>query len=184
LLSRARDRASACADLIYDLHDIARSATGEAPLVARVAERLACSADERRWLVGRYRKVPPKQYAQNVVYVAEDRSFSVVALTWGPGAQTSIHDHAGWCAVGVYEGVEHERRYRLCTDASSPYLVHTQSGALELGRSVGMVADGFDIHRVGNYSRDVTISLHVYGVDIERVGSSIKSRFDALPVRS
>jgi predicted metal-dependent enzyme (double-stranded beta helix superfamily) len=156
----------------------------EASLVANVAERLAAADEERRRLVGRYRTVPPKQYTQNVVYIDPQRRFSIVALTWAPGAQTSIHDHAGWCAVTVFEGVEHEQRYRCCTDAAQPYLVEAGSQALEPGCTVGMVADGLDIHRVGNYSNEVTISLHVYGVDIARIGTSIKSRFDALPVRA
>jgi predicted metal-dependent enzyme (double-stranded beta helix superfamily) len=168
--------------LIADLHTIRKSAADEAAMVRLVAERLAAGGDERRRLVARYRKVAANTYTQSLVYVSPDRSFSIVALTWGPGAQTCIHDHAGWCAVAVYEGVEHERRYRLDTNGRGPYLVETLTQSLELGRTIGMVADGLDIHRVGNYSGEVTISLHVYGLDIEVAGSSIKSCFDNLPV--
>jgi predicted metal-dependent enzyme (double-stranded beta helix superfamily) len=168
--------------LIADLHAIHTKAATDAAIVKQVAERLALGGDERRSLVARYRKAAANTYTQSLVYVAPDRSFSVVALTWGPGAQTCIHDHAGWCAVAVYEGVEHERRYRLDSDARGSYLVETGTQSLELGRTIGMVADGLDIHRVGNYSSDVTISLHVYGLDIAAAGSSIKSRFDRLPV--
>jgi predicted metal-dependent enzyme (double-stranded beta helix superfamily) len=117
-----------------------------------------------------------------LLYVAPDRSFSVVALAWGPGAQTCIHDHAGWCAVAVYEGVEFEHRYRLHRDGRGARLSEAGRAVLEAGRTFGMAADGQDIHRVGNYTGDVTLSLHVYGVDIGRAGSSIKSRYDALPV--
>jgi hypothetical protein len=55
---------------------------------------------------------------------------------------------------------------------------------LEPGQSIGMVADGRDIHRVGSSTGEVTLSLHVYGLDIERAGSSIKTCYDALPVRA
>jgi predicted metal-dependent enzyme (double-stranded beta helix superfamily) len=170
--------------LIADLHAIYSKFDSEASIVANVADRLAAADDERRRLVGQYRTVAPKQYTQNVVYLDPERRFSVVALTWAPGAQTCIHDHAGWCAVTVFEGVEHEKRYRHCTDTERPYLVETGSRALEPGCTLGMVADGLDIHRVGNYSNEVTISLHVYGIDIARVGTSIKSRFDGLLVRA
>ncbi len=171
-----------CVALIADLHAIERASVDEAALVARVAERLASSGAERHWLVRQARKLEPKRYSQELIYVAPDRRFSVVALSWAPGARTSIHDHAGWCAVAVYEGSEHETRYRLCRDARGPYLVETGARSLELGQTVGMVADGHDIHRVGNRTREVTISLHVYGIDIERTGSSVKNCFDALPI--
>jgi predicted metal-dependent enzyme (double-stranded beta helix superfamily) len=169
--------------LVSDVHEIKRQASGEWALVTRVAQRLALGGGERDWLVARYRGVSPREYRQDVVYIAPDRRWSIVALTWGPGAQTPIHDHAGWCAVGVYEGVEHETCYRLAGDADRRYLVEAGSRSLEPGLGVAMAPDGTDIHRVGNYSREVTLSIHVYGMDIERVGTSIKSRFDRLPVR-
>ncbi len=184
MFNAAVGSARPCKALVADLHDIERRTSPQAELVARIAARLACAGDERTWLVDRFCKAQPQCYSQQLVYLAPDRAFSVVALTWGPGAQTSIHDHAGWCAVAVYEGVEEEKQYRLESDRHGRYLIETGSRSLELGRTVGIVADGNDIHRVGNFTRDVTISLHVYGVDIARTGSSIKSRFDALPVRA
>lgn len=182
MLDQLHPDGAACPSLVADLHAIYAKFDNEASIVEHVAGRLAAADEERRRLVGRYRTVAPKQYTQNVMYIDPERRFSIVALTWAPGAQTCIHDHAGWCAVAVFEGVEHEKRYRQCTDRAQPYLVETGSQALEPGCTIGMVADGFDIHRVGNYSNEVTISLHVYGIDIARVGTSIKSRFDALPV--
>jgi predicted metal-dependent enzyme (double-stranded beta helix superfamily) len=38
-----------------------------------------------------------------------------------------------------------------------------------------------DIHRVRNIGDDTAISLHVYGADITRLGSSIRRTYD-LPV--
>ena len=40
-----------------------------------------------------------------------------------------------------------------------------------------------DIHMVEAAGDDLTISIHVYGADIERLGSSIYRRFDDWPVR-
>ena len=39
-----------------------------------------------------------------------------------------------------------------------------------------------DIHRVRNHGDGVAISLHVYGADITRLGSSVRRVYD-LPVR-
>jgi predicted metal-dependent enzyme (double-stranded beta helix superfamily) len=57
----------------------------------------------------------------------------------------------------------------------------------EVGRSmnetgaVGGFAPPGDIHRVRNHGTDVAISLHVYGADIARLGSSVRRTYD-LPV--
>jgi predicted metal-dependent enzyme (double-stranded beta helix superfamily) len=176
--------ATACQTLIADLHEIHRCSPREVEIVARVAERLAAAAAERRWLVANVPPVAAREYRQDVVYVAPDRRFSLVALTWAPGARTPIHDHAGWCVVGVVEGVEHETLFRRGTDRDGPYLIDAGSRCLQAGRTVGMIADGSDIHRVANDSSEITISLHVYGLDIERVGTSVRSSYDTVPVRT
>ncbi len=170
-------------DLIGDLHEIAAAAPTEAALVASVAQRLR-TGGERRAVIARYRSVPDKNYSQSIIYVDPDRRFSIVALTWAPGALTRIHDHAGWCALTVFEGVEHEQRFDIAADSAGAHLIELDSRLLEPGQSIGMVADGRDIHRVGSSTGEVTLSLHVYGLDIERAGSSIKTCYDALPVRA
>lgn len=39
-----------------------------------------------------------------------------------------------------------------------------------------------DIHRVTNVGTDTAISIHVYGADIGKLGSSINHVFDGLPI--
>jgi 3-mercaptopropionate dioxygenase len=41
----------------------------------------------------------------------------------------------------------------------------------------GLVPPG-DIHRVGNDGMDTAISLHIYGTDLGRLGSSIRRVYD------
>src|SRR5690606_40789575 len=37
-------------------------------------------------------------YARREIYRSEDHGYCVIAMTWGPGQGTAIHDHAGmWC---------------------------------------------------------------------------------------
>ena len=52
--------------------------------------------------------------------------------------------------------------------------------ALEIGSVTGVAPPG-DIHRVRNHASEVAISLHVYGADIARLGSSVRRIYD-LPV--
>jgi len=117
-------------------------------------------------------------YQSHVLHVEPDGAFSVTAMVWLPGQVTPIHDHVTWCVFGVLQGVEYEELFALAADSSH---------LLDVGRNEGRPGDvgGFappgDIHRVRNIGDSVAISLHVYGADITRLGSSVRRCYD-LPV--
>ncbi len=121
----------------------------------------------------------PDDYVCHTLYVEPDGSFSVNALVWRPGQITPIHDHVTWCVFGVMQGVEYEELYKVSDDGR--YLDEVGRSQNNLGEVSGFAPPG-DIHRVRNYGDDIAISLHVYGADITRLGSSIRRVYD-LPVR-
>src|SRR5690606_1787868 len=44
-------------------------------------------------------------YARRELYRSPEHGYSVVAMTWGPGQGTPLHDHSGlWCVEGVWDG--------------------------------------------------------------------------------
>lgn len=118
-------------------------------------------------------------YSQHILHVEGDGSFSVVALVWLPGQETPVHDHVSWCVTGVYRGCEHETRYSVETDAVSGdrYLAPTGSAVNEEGMTAALTPPG-DIHRVRNRGPEKAVSIHVYGADIRRLGSSIRRSYD------
>ncbi|MEV0262202.1 cysteine dioxygenase family protein [Streptomyces sp. NPDC050617] len=121
----------------------------------------------------------PDHYRQHILHAEHDGSFSIVALVWLPGQRTSIHDHVSWCVTGVHEGRESERRYRLVPSAvgAPPRLVATEDVVNEQGDVCGFAPPG-DIHRVWNACGDKAISLHIYGADISRLGSSVRRVYE------
>ena len=102
---------------------------------------------------------------------------------WLPGQRTPIHDHVSWCVVGVYEGRELETRYRAVEANGRRWLEETGSVEARPGHVEVIVQDVEDIHAVTAVGDRPTISIHVYGADIERLGSSIHRRFDDWPIR-
>jgi 3-mercaptopropionate dioxygenase len=112
----------------------------------------------------------PDDYVGHPLHVEPDGSFSIVALVWRPGQRTRIHDHVTWCAFAVIQGAEQEELF----DAELNLI----------GRSVNHVGDvsGFappgDIHRVHNTTGGTAISIHVYGTDVTRIGSSARRYYD------
>ncbi len=112
----------------------------------------------------------PDSYQGHTLHVEPDGSFSIVGLVWRPGQITRIHDHVTWCTFAVIQGIEHEELF----DADLNLI----------GRSANHVGDvsGFappgDIHRVHNTGDQTAISIHVYGTDVTRIGSSARRYYD------
>ncbi|WP_412543037.1 cysteine dioxygenase family protein [Longispora sp. K20-0274] len=115
-------------------------------------------------------------YSQRVLYSGP--SHSVLALTWMPGQQTSIHDHIAWCVVGVLEGCELDEAFRLwrVPGKRRRYLVPDGQTTSTAGRVTMLQPPHEDIHRVSNPGRTRAVSLHIYGADITANGSSSINR--------
>ena len=112
----------------------------------------------------------PDDYSAYPLHVEPDGSFSIVALVWRPGQITRIHDHVTWCVFGVIQGVEHEELF----DADLNLVARDANQA---GDVSGFAPPG-DIHRVHNTTDTTAISIHIYGTDITRVGSSARRYYD------
>jgi 3-mercaptopropionate dioxygenase len=112
----------------------------------------------------------PDDYCAHNLHIEPDGAFSIVALIWRPGQVTRIHDHVTWCVIGVIQGVEHEELF----DADLN-LIGTSDN--HVGDVSGFAPPG-DIHRVRNATEETAISIHVYGTDVSRVGSSARRYYD------
>jgi predicted metal-dependent enzyme (double-stranded beta helix superfamily) len=148
-----------------------------ATLVARELERHLPSPSI---LSAEQRRGDPDRYLSHVLHTEPDGSFSIIALVWRPGQTTPIHDHVTWCVFGVVQGIEHEELSVL--DEDNGCLVEAGTSANGTGEVSGFAPPG-DIHRVRNAGDEVAISIHVYGTDVSRIGSSVRRYYD-LPVKS
>jgi len=175
---------AALTEFINDLADLHRRFGADTDgLVAATEARLAALVREPGVLPADACAGSPERYTQHILHVAPDRSHSVVALVWYPGQATPIHDHVSWCVVGVHEGTESQILYHLAEDARGAFLVETGRETAGQGSCSSLVPPAENIHRVENAGAVRAISVHVYGADIERLGSSINKTFDRLPVR-
>ncbi|GHF45674.1 MULTISPECIES: cysteine dioxygenase family protein [Streptomyces] len=142
-----------------------------------VGERLAAHLGAGDLLTEEQCESDPERYRQHILHAEPDGSFSVVALVWLPGQQTCIHDHVSWCVTGVHQGTESERRYRLVPDGPTARLVATEDVVNAQGDVCGFAPPG-DIHRVRNAGSSTAVSVHVYGADVSRLGSSVRRVYD------
>jgi len=141
------------------------------PATARlVAEQVRRHLPTPDVLTADQRLGSPAGYQSHTLHAEPDGSFSIIAVVWRPGQFTRIHDHVTWCVVGVLQGVEHEELF----DADLHVIGRTDN---RTGEVSGFAPPG-DIHRVRNTAATTTISLHVYGTDVTRVGSSVRRYYD------
>jgi predicted metal-dependent enzyme (double-stranded beta helix superfamily) len=150
----------------------------------RDTAQLVASALERHLpspsiLTAEQRTGDPETYKSEVLHSEPDGGFSIVALVWLPGQVTPIHDHVTWCVFGVIQGIECEELFEL--DQRRTCLVEAGHRVNRTGEVSGFAPPG-DIHRVRNGGDVTAISIHIYGTDVARIGSSVRRHYD-LPVQ-
>jgi 3-mercaptopropionate dioxygenase len=161
-------------DDLTELVDAVRSAVGTragwSDTAQLVAERLSRHLPTPDVLTPEQRVGSPESFQIHTLHAEPDGSFSVIAVVWRPGQKTRIHDHVTWCVVGVIQGVEHEELFDADLNLIGSSDNHT-------GDVSGFAPPG-DIHRVHNTADTTAISIHVYGTDLTRVGSSVRRYYD------
>jgi predicted metal-dependent enzyme (double-stranded beta helix superfamily) len=135
-----------------------------------VAEQLRLHLPSPDVLTAEQRLGCPDNYCSHTLHVEPDGTFSIIAVVWRPGQLTRIHDHVAWCVVGVIQGTEHEELFD-----ENLRLIRVNDN--RVGDVSGFAPPG-DIHRVHN-THDVTaISVHIYGTDVSRIGSSVRRYYN------
>jgi predicted metal-dependent enzyme (double-stranded beta helix superfamily) len=103
-------------------------------------------------------------YARRELYRSDEHGYSIIAMTWGPGQGTPIHDHAGmWCVEGVWEGFLEVTPYELLETRDGRYRFESR-GTMNAGPgSAGSLIPPHEYHTIRNPSDDaIAVSLHIY----------------------
>jgi predicted metal-dependent enzyme (double-stranded beta helix superfamily) len=117
-------------------------------------------------------RVPERKcYARHVLYSDPFRRFTILAIVWGPGQFSPPHAHDTWCAYAVYDGPLHETCYALPSSDTRAKAICT--AVRNPGYSCFAGAGLDQIHRLGNAGTKPAISIHVYGVERERIATHV-----------
>jgi 3-mercaptopropionate dioxygenase len=162
--------ASQLSPLVGGIRTAVERHAGWAETAQLVADQLRRHLPTPDLLTAAQRLGSPDGYRSHTLHVEPDGSFSIVALVWRPGQITRIHDHVTWCVLGVIQGVEHEELFNAGLNVIGESDNH-------VGHVSGCAPPG-DIHRVHNTADETAISIHIYGTDVTRVGSSARRFYD------
>jgi predicted metal-dependent enzyme (double-stranded beta helix superfamily) len=108
-------------------------------------------------------------YARRELYRSQRHGYSVVAMTWGPGQGTPVHDHSGlWCVEGVWDGELEITQYELLERDGERFRFRAAGGMQAGPGSAGSLIPPHEYHTIRNASTDVVaISLHIYKAPID-----------------
>jgi predicted metal-dependent enzyme (double-stranded beta helix superfamily) len=110
------------------------------------------------------------RYARRELYRSEEHGYCVVAMTWGPGQGTPIHDHCGmWCVEGVWSGALEVVQYERLADENG-HCRFQPIGSIQAGPgSAGSLIPPHEYHTIRNPSDEaIAVSLHIYSGNMTR----------------
>ena len=108
-------------------------------------------------------------YARRELYRSPDHGYSVVAMTWGPGQGTPVHDHCGlWCVEGVWDGRLEITQYELLERDGDDFRFRAAGGMQAGPGSAGSLIPPHEYHSIRNSNDDqVAVSVHIYKAPME-----------------
>lgn len=116
-----------------------------------------------------FRETCADHYARRLVHRDDQRGYTVVAMTWGPGQSTPLHDHGGmWCVEGVWEGSIDVQQYELVEHDAERFRFEKRNSFQAGKGSAGCLIPPHEYHRICNAADETAISLHIYGGDMTR----------------
>lgn len=114
-------------------------------------------------------------YARRLVHQDPALGFVVVAMTWGPGQGTPIHDHAGiWCVEGVIQGELIVTSYNIEEKKGDLYkFAKTDEIKAGVG-GAGALIPPYEHHLLRNaLASESSVTLHVYGGEMNQCSAFV-----------
>lgn len=103
-------------------------------------------------------------YARREIYRSPELGYSVIAMTWGPGQGTPLHDHCGlWCVEGVWHGELEIAQYELLESEGERCRFRAAGGVRAGPGSAGSLIPPHEYHTIRNASDEaIAVSVHIY----------------------
>jgi predicted metal-dependent enzyme (double-stranded beta helix superfamily) len=119
---------------------------------------------------------PGQGFEFQLLHEEPDHALAVAALSWLPGRGTPTHNHGTWSVVVGVEGDEVNVFYKRLDDGSKRgYADLKELSTKTFAPGEALAMPPHIIHAVRNDSEKITVSLHVYGRNINFTG---RSKFD------
>jgi predicted metal-dependent enzyme (double-stranded beta helix superfamily) len=111
----------------------------------------------------------PERYARRLMHRDPAGRYTLLAMVWGVGQGTPLHDHAGmWCVECVYRGRIRVTSYSPIGPDTAPVIRFRRETELLAGiGEAGALIPPFDFHTIENADATPSVTLHVYGGEMD-----------------
>ena len=107
-------------------------------------------------------------YTRNLLHADPEGRFTVMAVVWGAGRSTPVHDHETWGVVGGYCGTLDVTDFCAPCDRDG-HLEKLGEGTLAAGEVCCIVPPRTEnIHQMANRADRPAVSIHTYGDPAKR----------------
>lgn len=110
------------------------------------------------------------RYARRELHRSDALGYSVIAMCWGPGQGTPLHDHdALWCVEGVWQGELMVTPFELRERDGERWRFAPRPALYGHRGSAGSLIPPHEYHTLRNASSEaVAVSVHVYEAPMQR----------------
>lgn len=108
----------------------------------------------------------PDRYARRLLHRDPSGRYTAIAMVWGKGQGTPLHDHAGiWCVECVYRGRIHVTSYGVRGGNPETGIVQfeKQADVMAGPGEAGALIPPFEYHVIANADATPSVTIHVYG---------------------
>ena len=145
-------------NFVKDLRAAASAPLAEESVVERIKPLVTRLASSRFWVKPEYYDCDPEQgFGVHVLHEEPDHSLWVIAASWLPHRGAPPHNHGTWAVVAGIDGDETNVLWRR----RGKRLERQGSTTIGPGQVATFLSDA--IHSVSNEGDRTTLSLHVYG---------------------
>lgn len=149
---------------LTELEDILAQEKDDAKRLAAIAPRVRTLLTSSYWLQMEFQQPDPKTgWAVHFLYREYQFPLTVQMVSWSPGSQSTIHNHATWGLVAMLGGQEKNRIWRRVPQADNPHQIELVKETILSPGDIITFTPGA-IHQVEPYGDEPTISFNLYGV--------------------
>ena len=108
----------------------------------------------------------PDRYARRLLHRAPGNRYTVIAMVWGVGQGTPLHDHAGtWCVECVYRGKIKVTSFSVSGGDPEKDIVRFERETVVMAGvgEAGALIPPFEYHMIENPTESPAVTIHVYG---------------------
>lgn len=127
-------------------------------------EIVACGED---FIPAEMIKPHPEHYARRLIHKDPKGRYTVLAMVWGKGQGTKLHDHAGkWCVECVYRGHIRVVSYDLIEEKDDVLHFAAQQEIFAGVGEAGALIPPYEYHTIENTLEEPTVTIHVYSGEL------------------